>query len=40
MVDILCYMYSLPPHQLRGFETIIVTLCDNEHSGDAIGSYV
>ena len=40
VVDLLCYMYILPPHQLHAFKTIVVTLCDNEHSGDAIGSYV
>ena len=33
-------MYILQPHQLRAFKTIIVTLCDNEHSGDAIGAHV
>ena len=38
MVDIVLYMYILPPHQLRAFKTINVTLCDNEHSGDAIGT--
>ena len=28
-VDIVFYMYSLPPHQIRAIRTFNVTFCDN-----------
>ena len=38
--DIAFYVHYLPPHQTNAKKTFEMTLRDNVHSGDAIGSFV
>ena len=40
MVDIMLYVHQLPPRQTSAQKTFHMTLCDNVHSGDAIGYFV
>ena len=40
VVDIVFCVHLLPPHQTSAHKTFDMTLCDNVHSGYAIGSFV
>ena len=40
VIDIVFCVLLLPPHQTSACETFDMTLCDNVHSGDAMGSFV
>ena len=40
MVDIVLCVHHLPPRPTSAPKTFDMTLCDNVHSGDAVGSFV
>ena len=40
VVDIVFCVHLLPPHQTSAHKKLDMTVCDNVHSGDAIGSFV
>ena len=40
VVDVVFCVHQLQPHQTSAHKTFDMTLCNNVHSGDAIGSFV